>query len=109
MLVMLLFFGLLLVHLGQCTPISVDDEDQGLGLQRAITFTEPTKPLQFRKSVRKRPGKKNLKMSRLLRKMGTDFKPEWMSIDEPVNSDIATVCFVLCSLHKLMHILEWKI
>ena len=78
--------------LSQSSPINnVSNEDQTdkafLGLQRAITFTEPTQPLEFRKSVRKRPRRKNLKTSRLLRKMGLDYRKEWMSIDEPVNVD----------------------
>lgn len=60
-------------------------------LQRAITFTEPTEPLQFRDNVKKKPKGKNLKKSRLLRKMGLDFKPEWMSIEEPANIDTPTV------------------
>ena len=78
-------------NLSQSSPISNVSEDQTdkafLGLQRAITFTEPTQPLEFRKSVRKRPRRKNLKTSRLLRKMGLDYRKEWMSIDEPVNVD----------------------
>lgn len=52
-------------------------------LQRAVTFTEPTEPLEFRDNVKKKPRRKNLKKSRLLRKMGVDYKPEWMSMDEP--------------------------
>lgn len=60
-------------------------------LQRAITFTQPTQPLEFRENVKKRPKKKNLKKSRLLRKMGADFKPDWMSIDKPANVDAPTV------------------
>ena len=43
-------------------------------LQRAITFTNPMVPLQFRDTVKKKPKRKNLKPERLLRKMGDDFK-----------------------------------
>jgi hypothetical protein len=61
------------------------------GLQRAITFTEPTVPLQFRDVARKKPKKKNLKKSRLLRKMGQDFSSQWMRIEEPANPDLPRV------------------
>ena len=60
-------------------------------LQRAVTFTQPTQPLEFRQKARKKPKKKNLKKSRLLRKMGLDFDSEWMSVDEPANADVYTV------------------
>ena len=52
-------------------------------LQRAITFTNPMVPLQFRDTVKKKPKRKNLKPERLLRKMGDDFNPNWMSIETP--------------------------
>ena len=52
-------------------------------LQRAITFTNPMVPLQFRDTVKKKPKRKNLKPDRLLRKMGDDFNPNWMSIETP--------------------------
>ena len=79
-----------LVIITYSNPISVD-QNKDIGLQRAITFTEPKKPLEFRKSARKKPKRKNLKTSRLLRKMGSDFRPDWMSIDEPVNAEETTV------------------
>ena len=60
-------------------------------LQRAVTFTKPTQPLEFRQKARKKPKKKNLKKSRLLRKMGLDFDSDWMSVDEPANVDVFTV------------------
>ena len=52
-------------------------------LQRAITFTNPMVPLQFRDTVKKKPKRKNLKPERLLRKMGDDFNANWMSIETP--------------------------
>jgi len=55
-------------------------------LQRAITFTNPMVPLQFRDTVKKKPKRKNLKPERLLRKMGDDFNPDWMSIETPYSS-----------------------
>ena len=64
-------------------------------LQRAVTFTQPTQPLEFRQKARKKPKKKNLKKSRLLRKMGLDFDSDWMSVDEPANADVFTVSFNL--------------
>ncbi len=48
-------------------------------------------PLEFRETVRKRPKKKNLKKSRLLRKMGADFNPNWMSIERPASDNATTV------------------
>ena len=88
-------FGPTFNLLSQSSPINVseDQTDRAFkGLQRAVTFTEPTQPLEFRKSVKRRPRRKNLKTSRLLRKMGSDYKKEWMSIDEPVNVDETKVC-----------------
>lgn len=85
-----MIFGPTFNLLSQSSPINVseDQTDRAFkGLQRAVTFTEPTQPLEFRKSVKRRPRRKNLKTSRLLRKMGSDYKKEWMSIDEPVNVD----------------------
>jgi len=58
----------------------VADEES---LQRAITFTNPMVPLKFRDKAKKRPKKKNLKPERLLRKMGDDFNPNWMSMEAP--------------------------
>ena len=66
-------------------------------LQRAVTFTKPTQPLEFRQKARKKPKKKNLKKSRLLRKMGLDFDSDWMSVDEPANVDVFTVSYNITS------------
>lgn len=63
-------------------------------LQRAITFTEPTEPLEFRDSLKKKPKKKNLKKSRLLRKMGADFNADWMAIEKPAVTDLVAVRIV---------------
>ena len=92
----LMTFGLLLMSESSNAGPMVGENS----LQRAITFTEPTQPLQFRDNVKKKPRKKNLKKSRLLRKMGNDFKNEWMSIEEPVNVDIPTVS--LCNVAHLI-------
>ena len=62
-------------------------------LQPAVTYTKPTQPLEFRQKARKKPKKKNLKKSRLLRKMGLDFDSEWMSVDQPANVGVSTVSF----------------
>jgi len=87
----LIFTNFILITLNfvNSTPVSAVHGKNSL--QRAITFTEPTQPLQFRDNVKKKPKKKNLKKSRLLRKMGTDYKGQWMSIDEPANVDDTTM------------------
>ena len=57
-------------------------------LQRAITFTDKLLvPLEFTDSAKKKPRKKNLKASRLLRKMGEDFDEDWMRIERPAGRD----------------------
>ena len=40
-------------------------------------------PLEFQDRAKRKPKRKNLKVSRLLRKMGTDFNGEWMSVEAP--------------------------
>ena len=90
-LLLLTNFMLTLTTIGSTYGASVQGKSS---LQRAITFTEPTKPLQFRDNVKKKPKRKNLKKSRLLRKMGTDFKGQWMSIEEPANVDATTVNYI---------------
>ena len=62
---------------------SKKEMEEEKALQRAITFTNPMVPLKFRDTVKKKPKKKNLKPERLLRKMGADFNPSWMSIETP--------------------------
>ena len=57
-------------------------------LQRAIIDTESADlsllaPLEFQEKARRKPKKKNLKVSRLLRKMGSDFEGQWMSVEAP--------------------------
>ena len=53
-------------------------------LQRAKTYADHLMvPLEFQDFAKKKPRKKNLKRSRLLRKMGEDFDDEWMSIEAP--------------------------
>ena len=87
----LLYANVMLLAINYVKPNPVATVNGKSSLQRAITFTEPTKPLQFRDNIKKKPKRKNLKKSRLLRKMGTDYKGEWMSIDEPGNVDATTV------------------
>lgn len=43
--------------------------------------------------MRERPRKRNLKIKKLLKKLGNNFKPFWMSIEEPVSisTDIVTL------------------
>jgi hypothetical protein len=79
-------------------PLQQDDDDLALigggldaasrserqrPLQRAISYTDTLIPLEFQDFAKKKPRKKNLKKSRLLRKMGSDFDARWMSIDPP--------------------------
>ncbi len=54
-------------------------------LQRAIISSADvlTQPLQFRQKEARKPRRRNLKLSKLLRKMGPDFMSEWMSIESP--------------------------
>lgn len=61
-----------------------EDEDEDLELQRATTYTRPVVPLQFRDAFKKRPKKKNVNKKKLLKKMGSDFDPDWMSLERPV-------------------------
>ena len=97
MMKILLYANFMLLAINYVKPNPVATVNGKSSLQRAITFTEPTKPLQFRDNIKKKPKRKNLKKSRLLRKMGTDYKGEWMSIDEPGNVDATTVSKYLIS------------
>jgi len=57
-------------------------------LQRATLFNDDAiMPLEFWDKVKKKPRGKHLKPARLLRKMGDDFTPEWMSMDRPSAGD----------------------
>ena len=106
MLKFLIFTNFMLITLNfvNSTPVSAVHGKNSL--QRAITFTEPTQPLQFRDNVKKKPKKKNLKKSRLLRKMGTDYKGQWMSIDEPANVDDTTVSYLnIAMIEKEIYLL----
>ena len=80
---------IMIIGIGDANPMHPKNS-----LQRAVTFTQPTQPLEFRQKARKKPKKKNLKKSRLLRKMGLDFDGDWMSVDEPANADVFTVSFI---------------
>lgn len=82
----LLLLTTFVIGIGDANPMPPKNS-----LQRAVTFTKPTQPLEFRQKARKKPKKKNLKKSRLLRKMGLDFDSDWMSVDEPANVDVFTV------------------
>ena len=55
----------------------------GNSLARAITYNKPTVPLEFWEKVKKKPRGRQLKESKLLEKMGSDFEPSWMSVDRP--------------------------
>lgn len=62
----------------------VPEEDEVLELQRPITYTSPgVRPMQFGDLSGMRPKKKNLSKKKLLKKMGGDFNPDWMSLEEP--------------------------
>jgi len=57
-------------------------------LQRATLFNDDAiMPLEFWDKVKKKPRGKHLKPARLLRKMGDDFTPEWMSMERPSAGD----------------------
>lgn len=57
-------------------------------LQRATLFNDDAiMPLEFWDKVKKKPRGKHLKPARLLRKMGEDFTPEWMSMERPSAGD----------------------
>ena len=84
---------IMIIGIGDANPMHPKNS-----LQRAVTFTQPTQPLEFRQKARKKPKKKNLKKSRLLRKMGLDFDGDWMSVDQPANADVFTVSFNFLSL-----------
>ena len=55
----------------------------GNSLARAITYNKPTVPLEFWEKVKKKPRGRQLKESKLLEKMGSDFDPSWMSVVRP--------------------------
>lgn len=68
----------------QSSKFSVEGEEDGkFPLQRPITLTDHVVPLEFQEHFKKRPKRKNLKPARLLRKMGPDFDPTWMSMEIP--------------------------
>lgn len=62
-------------------------EDEVMPLQRAITYTDPSVPLKFVAKAKKKPRRKNLKVTKLLKKMGTDFNTHWMSIEPPSEAE----------------------
>jgi noggin len=69
--------------------------DDRLGLMRgeqsllppAITYNKVMQPLEFWEKVKKKPKGRHTKASRLIKKMGGDFQPGWMSIDRPTPND----------------------
>ena len=66
--------------------LSYDNIKFGHSLARAITYNKPTVPLQFWEKVKKKPRGRQLKESKLLEKMGSDFDPSWMSVERPGGS-----------------------
>jgi hypothetical protein len=63
--------------------VDFDAPSDAAELQRATTLTNPVVPLEFGDSAKKRPKKKNLNRRRLMKKMGVDFDPTWMSPEAP--------------------------
>jgi len=71
------------------------EEDQNGALQRAtITYGETSKdqslmlvPLEWPSSSGRKPRRKNLNPARLMRKMGDDYLPDWMSSELPPDAD----------------------
>ena len=55
----------------------------GNSLARATTLSKPIVPLEFWEKVKKKPHGRQLKESKLLEKMGSDFDPDWMSVRRP--------------------------
>ena len=80
---------LCMVSFVNCHPTR--SESTKMPLQRAITYTKPIVPLEFQEKARKKPRNKNLKVTRLLKKMGEDYQPHWMSIEAPDEKDMVTV------------------
>ena len=56
-------------------------------LPPAITYNKVMQPLEFWEKVKKKPRGKHTKASRLIKKMGGDFQPTWMSIERPTPND----------------------
>ena len=67
------------------------DYKYGNSLARAITYNKPMVPLEFWDKVKKKPRGRQMKESKLLEKMGTDFDPSWMSIERPMTENHYTV------------------
>ena len=63
-----------------------DSMKLGNSLARAITYNKPTVPLEFWEKVKKKPRGRQLKETKLLEKMGSDFDPSWMSVERPGGS-----------------------
>ena len=60
-----------------------DSMKLGNSLARAITYNKPTVPLEFWEKVKKKPRGRQLKETKLLEKMGSDFDPSWMAVERP--------------------------
>ena len=58
----------------------------GNSLARAITYNKPIVPLEFWDKVKKKPRGRQMKESKLMEKMGTDFDPSWMSVERPMTN-----------------------
>ena len=56
-------------------------------LPKAITHNKVMQPLEFWEKVKKKPKGKHTKSARLMKKMGGDFQPSWMSIGRPTPND----------------------
>ena len=68
-----------------------DNMKYGNSLARAITYNKPVVPLEFWDKVKKKPRGKQMKETKLMEKMGSDFDPAWMSVERPVRSHQYTV------------------
>ena len=68
-----------------------DNMKYGNSLARAITYNKPLVPLEFWDKVKKKPRGKQMKETKLMEKMGSDFDPAWMSVERPVRSHQYTV------------------
>ena len=56
-------------------------------LPPAISYNKVMQPLEFWEKVKKKPRGRHTKASRLIKKMGSDFQPAWMSIERPTPND----------------------
>ena len=63
--------------------IHINRSEKNRSLEPELTYAKPVTSLEFWDKVKKRPKGRNFNLGRLMKKIGNDFDPSWMSVDQP--------------------------